>query len=128
MRLALALFLAAGSATAQPMTAEEFDRWSTGRTLDYYVDGTFWGSEQHLPDRQTRDADATGPCRAGEWFARGNAICFQYQGAPGEHCWRFRRDGTTVIAEILGSDPGGPLITVIPSDQPLACSGPEVGV
>jgi hypothetical protein len=128
MRLALALLCAASTASAQPMTAEDFDRWSTGRTLDYYVDGIFWGSEQHLPDRQTRDSDGDGHCRAGEWFAEGDAICFLYQDAPGTHCWRFRRDGTTVIAEILGSDPAGPLITVIPSDRPLACSGPQVGV
>lgn len=128
MRLALAFLLAAGSAEAQPMTAEEFEAWSTGRTLDYYVDGVYWGSEQHLQGRRTLDADADGPCRDGRWFALPEMICFLYESEPGEHCWRFRREGSAVLADLVGEPAGGPRITVIPRDEPLACAGPDVGV
>jgi hypothetical protein len=65
-------FLLTGTAQAQtPMTAEEFEAFSTGQTLDYFIDGTFWGSERHLADRKTLDADAEGPCREGRVVPEG---------------------------------------------------------
>jgi hypothetical protein len=128
MRLALALLLTATAAQAEtPMTAAEFEAWSTGKTLDYYIDGTFWGSEQHLAGRTTLDADADGPCNHGEWFPRGDDICFSYEVSPGPHCWRFLRDGNQVLAEIL-DEPDGQRFVVQTSDAPLACPGPDVGV
>jgi hypothetical protein len=97
--LALTLLLLTGAAQAQtPMTAEEFEAFSTGQTLDYFIDGTFWGSERHLADRKTLDADAEGPCREGEWFPKDDMICFVYEGDAGEHCWQFFRDGSRVLA------------------------------
>lgn len=126
MRLALTLLLLTGAAQAQtPMTAEEFEAFSTGQTLDYFIDGTFWGSERHLADRKTLDADAEGPCRAGEWFPKGDQICFVYEGDAGEHCWQFFRDGPRVLAQTADGD----LSTEVTlADQPLACPGPDVGV
>jgi hypothetical protein len=127
MRLALALLIFTSAADAQTlMTPEEFEAFSTGQTLDYWVNGTFWGSEQHLSGRQTLDADAEGPCRKGEWFPKGDAICFVYEGETGEHCWHFWRDGENVVAESLGED--GFSSDVFLDDQPLACPGPDVGV
>ena len=131
MRLVLALLLAlllASPASAQSlMTAEEFEAWSTGKTLDYAIDGIYWGSEQHLPGRLTRDADANGPCIEGRWFPKDDAICFVYDGVAGEHCWQFWRDGTEVWAEI--HDGAGALLAQVTlADEPLACQGPEVGV
>ncbi len=128
MRLCLAVCLLAAPTAAQDlMTPTEFEAWSTGRTLDYFIDGQYWGSEQHLNGRQTRDADAEGPCRQGIWYPQGDAVCFVYVGIAGDHCWRFwRRDGT-VMAEILGA-PDAPQAEVRLSSEPLACPGPEVGV
>jgi hypothetical protein len=71
MRPALALALLAMTGTAEArtlMTAEAFETFSTGQTLDYWIDGAYWGSERHLEDRKTRDADADGACREGRWF------------------------------------------------------------
>jgi hypothetical protein len=128
MRLALALILLAGAAEARsPMTAEEFETWSTGQTLDYWIDGAYWGSERHLSGRQTLDADADGDCREGEWFPKADMICFVYAGDPGEHCWHFFRDGTLVLAEVAGAD-SGLSAEVTLADEPLACAGPDVGV
>lgn len=128
MRLALALILLAGTAQARsPMTVTEFETFSTGQTLDYWIDGAYWGSERHLSGRRTLDADAEGTCRAGEWFPKDDMICFVYGDAPGEHCWRFFRDGGRVLAEVAGGD-GGLSAEVTLADQPLACAGPDVGV
>jgi hypothetical protein len=126
MRLALAFCLLGSALQAQTlMTADEFEAFSTGQTLDYWIDGSFWGSERHLADRKTLDADAEGPCREGEWFPKGDQICFVYQGDPDEHCWQFVRDGPRVLAE---SAQGDLSTEVTLADQPLACPGPDVGV
>lgn len=126
--LCAALCLAATGAFAEtPMTAAEFEAWSTGKTLDYYIDGELWGSEQHLEDRATLDADLDGPCIAGRWSPRGDAICFAYDGSPGPHCWRFLRDGDQVWAEILNEGDSARFL-VQTTEAPLACPGPDVGV
>jgi hypothetical protein len=129
MRLAVALLLAfpAAASAETPMTAAEFETWSTGRTLDYFVDGSFWGSEMHLAGRSTLDADAGGPCNAGRWYPQGDDICFVYDASPGPHCWRFLRDGGLVFAEYL-NDPESPRYSVSLSDAPIPCPGPDVGV
>jgi hypothetical protein len=109
------------------MTAEEFDAWSKDQTLDYWIEGEYWGSEMHFADRRTLDADPEGPCIEGRWYPAGDAICFTYDQSPGPHCWRFwRRDGT-VFAELVGA-PDQPMSTVTLADEPLACPGPDVGV
>jgi hypothetical protein len=128
MRAALALCLLVSPATADTlMTPEEFEAWSTGQTLDYFIDGSFWGSEMHLPDRRTLDADAEGPCVEGRWYPRGDAICFTYDVSPGPHCWRFWRHQGTVLAELLDA-PDAPMAEVALAPEPLACPGPDVGV
>lgn len=118
------LSTAAGAQT--PMTSTEFEAWSTGKTLEYYVDGSLWGSEMHLAGRATVDADAGGACRSGRWYPAGDDICFVYDASPGPYCWRFLRDGDQVIAEYVG-DPLPGSISVTLSDAPIPCT-PGVGV
>jgi hypothetical protein len=127
IRLAVAFCLGTPALAETPMTAAEFEAWSSGHTLDYYDNGALWGSEQHLPGRATLDADAEGPCREGSWFPQGAEICFTYDASPGPHCWQFMRDGDQVLARSLG-DPDAPLYSVRRSETPLACPGPDVGV
>jgi hypothetical protein len=101
MRISLALGLCLLATALQArtlMTAEEFEAFSTGQTLDYWVDGAYWGSERHLANRQTLDGDDEGACHAGTWFPKADAICFVYDGDTGEHCWQFWRDGDRVTA------------------------------
>lgn len=127
LRPALILALSGTTVEAQTrMTAEEFESWSTGRTLDYRIDGQLWGSEQHFPDRRTLDADAGGACVTGQWYPQGDDICFRYETGPGPHCWSFWRDGDRVLARIAGN-PDSPVAEVTISDQPLACPGPDLG-
>jgi len=129
MRLALILCLAATAAAADtPMTSEEFEAWSTGRTLDYAIGGQIYGSEMHLPDRRTLDADIGGPCVEGRWFGDGDAICFVYEGDSREHCWHFWRRGDSVLARPVWSEPDSTASEVTVSPTPLQCPGPDVGV
>lgn len=130
MRLALCLTLALTSPVLSEtlMTAEAFEAWSTGQTLDYHDGGSYWGSEQHLPGRLTLDADADGTCRKGHWFPEGDAICFQYEMIEGTFCWYFWREGDRVTARSTDAGEDGPTYVVTPSDAPLNCSGPDVGV
>lgn len=127
LRAALCLACLPAAAGAQtPMTSTEFEAWSTGKTLEYYVDGSLWGSEMHLPGRTTVDADAGGACRSGRWYPAGDDICFVYDTSPGPYCWRFLMEGNQVFAEFVG-DPLPGTISVTPSDAPIPCD-PGVGV
>ena len=127
MRQALALILLASAAHAQPMTPEDFERFATGRTLDYAVDGEILGSEAYFPGRQVRDADTGGPCRDGHWDADGPAVCFVYEGSSMRHCWLYWREGEQVFAKPVLSAPEEPAQTVTPAAAPLSCA-PQVGV
>ena len=125
--LVLLAALAAPALARTPMSPDEFDAWSTGKTLDYSFDGVILGSEAYFPGRTVRDADTGGPCLDGSWHARGDAVCFVYPARDGIHCWHYWREGDAVFAQALGADPGTPAQTVTVSDTPLACPGPEVG-
>lgn len=124
--LAAALLLAAPAFAETPMTAEEFDAWSLGKTLNYATYGTLYGSEMHLPGRRTRDADLGQPCHDGRWVARGDEICFSYDADPTLHCWRFWRRGDGLLALPSGSPDATPSDVTI-AKTPLACPGPDVG-
>jgi hypothetical protein len=128
LALALGLDLSGPALSETLMTAEEFEAWSTGRTLDYFDAGTYWGSEQHLPGRRTVDTDGDGQCRKGIWFPEDDAICFQYPTIDGQFCWHFWREGDQVTAKTVESDPEIAPYAVTLSDAPPSCQGPEVGV
>ena len=123
----VALAFAASTAAAETaMSPAEFEAWSTGRTLDYYIDGSLWGSEMHLAGRATLDADVGGVCRTGLWYPQGDAICFVYDDSPGPYCWRFLKDGDQVRAEFTGEMEAGQILVTL-SDAPIPCA-PGVGV
>ena len=128
MRIALVIALSATQATAQPLTPEDFEAWATGRTLDYATGGQVWGSESYHPGRRVTDADTGGARPPRHWFPPGGAGRFVYAKRPGEHCWRYWRDGAEVLASPLAADPTEPPQTVTPAASPLACPGPDLGV
>lgn len=129
MRLTAFLCLLATAAPAQTaMSPDEFDSWSTGKTLDYSVAGQVYGSEAYFPGRKVRDADTGGPCVDGSWYADGDAVCFVYPARDGTHCWRYWREGEAVFAKPVAAAPGDPAQSVTVADAPLACPGPDVGV
>lgn len=126
---AVALCLAAEAASAEtPMSPDEFDAWSVGKTLDYAVDGQVYGSEAYFPDHRVRDADTGGPCLDGSWHADGDAVCFVYPARDGTHCWLYWRDGDAVFAKPVTAAPEVPAQMVTEATSPLSCPGPDVGV
>jgi hypothetical protein len=125
------VFLALIATTAQaetPISPAEFDAWSTGKTLDYSLDGVVLGSEAYFPNRTVRDADTGGPCLDGTWHAERDAVCFVYPARVGTHCWRYWREGNSVFAKPLDAAPEDPAQLVTEAATPLTCPGPQVGV
>ena len=116
-----------GRTPGKPMSPAEFATYATGRTLSYAADGTVWGKEQYLPDRQVMWAFTGKDCQFGQWYPQGNAVCFVYEGDAEPKCWNFYMGPRGLIAALIGSDDFTPLSEVGQSSQPLDCQGPQVG-
>jgi hypothetical protein len=112
----------------QPLTAEEFDAATVGRTLYYNSGGQPYGVEQYLPGRRVVWAFLGDDCRKGEWYPEGNDICFVYEDNPEPQCWAFFQSKSGLLARFRGDPASLPLIAVEESGAPMACMGPDVGV
>lgn len=129
MRILLALILLATPTLAQtPMTAEEFDAFVTGKTMDYIAQGQVYGREVYLPGRKVRWAFTADECKSGTWYGDGPHICFLYDGDPEPKCWTLWPEGDGLAASYITDTPDIPPRQVLETDQPLACEGPDVGV
>jgi hypothetical protein len=126
--LVLSLLLTAPALAEPLMTAEEFDAYATGKTLDYLEFGEVFGREVYLPGRQVRWAFTDKECKLGRWFPQGDQICFLYDGDPETKCWRIWRDGDGLAASYATDTPDMPPREVRQTTEPLACPGPDVGV
>lgn len=129
MRLTvLALCLLAQAAVAEtPMTGEEFDAYATGKTVTFAFEGEVYGVEQYLPNRRVRWAFIDDTCRIGYWYTDGPEICFVYEDDGEPQCWIFSLDTGRLTARFTGES--GTLLTELSqSEEPLQCTGPDVGV
>lgn len=126
--IAILLSAAAPALADTPMTAEEFERLVTGRTLAYGAGGEVYGAESYHADRRVTWTFLDGQCEHGRWYPEGNAICFVYEFEPDPHCWLFFDEPGGLRAEFL--DEGGltTLYQVEDMDEGLICPGPDVGV
>lgn len=113
-----------------PMTAEEFDAYTLGRTLSYAIQGSPYGIEEYLPGRRVRWTFVGDECQDGRWYERAGNICFIYDNAPdNEQCWRFYPTDRGMRAVFQSSEgPTTELYEVQEFNGPLACMGPGVGV
>lgn len=126
--LALA-FLSSTAATAQTaMTGKEFEAYATGKTLTYAANGQVYGVEQYLSDRRVRWAFVDDTCRIGHWYEDAGEICFVYENDATPQCWTFHLDGGKLMARFVSDLPGTELKEVNQTSEPLACTGPDVGV
>lgn len=128
LSLILVLLPVLAGAGEAPLTAEEFEARTTGRTLTYAVDGEVYGTEQYLPGRQVIWAYEGAECQRGTWAETGGQICFLYEGDPEPACWQFFDEGGRLAARYLGDDDNSSLKELAQSPEPLNCPGPEVGV
>lgn len=123
---------------AAPLGAGEFEATVTGQTFAFEVDGQSYGMERYLPGRRVIWAFEGAECREGVWHEPSpGLICFNYDVDPRQHCWVFRpTTGAGLQAEFLGDggtgldgQPGNEFPVIArPTDAPLMCPGPALGV
>lgn len=117
-------------ALAQPsMSAEEFESYTTGKTLYFANNGRAYGVEEYLENRRVRWSFLDGKCREGVWYEEAGQICFVYEDFPEPQCWTFRRNpGGGLLARFEDDPAGTVLYEADQNDEPMMCLGPEVGV
>ncbi|NGM45635.1 hypothetical protein G5B31_08815 [Rhodobacter sp. SGA-6-6] len=128
--LALATIAALVPLTAlaqDPMTAEEFDAYATGKTLTYSQYGEIYGTEEYLPNRRVRWQVTGDICQYGRWYEKGGLICFAYEYSDGEHCWSFWQEDGGLRALSTEDLPGDELSEVKDATRGLSCPA-DVGV
>lgn len=130
MRHLLLLALMAPAAQAQDLlTAAEFDALSQGRRLSWAEFGQVYGVEEYLPGRAVRWGAFGEECKFGHWYPQGEAICFAYENDPTPACWTIWQDrGGTIRAHYLEDPEDTEPVVVEETQEPLACTGPDVGV
>ena len=116
-------------AAQTPMTAAEFERFTSGKTLFFGLRGEPYGVEKYMENRRVRWSFLDGQCKDGEWFAaQNNQICFVYEDSPEQHCWQFFLDGDQFSARV-GDDPNVvPLYEAQDTSEKMLCLGPDIGV
>ncbi|SIO33272.1 hypothetical protein SAMN05444722_1486 [Rhodovulum sp. ES.010] len=116
-------------AEPQPMSAEEFERYATGKTLYYATGGQPYGAEQYLGGRRVIWTFLDGECTEGVWYEAEGQICFRYEHEPeNPQCWSFYRSAAGLMARFENDPAATELVEVSQSREPLLCTGPEVGV
>lgn len=127
--LLLSAFLLADADPLGPaLTAEQFEDYTTGRTLTYATEAGVYGIEEYRSGRRVRWAFTDGECAEGFWYPAGEAICFEYEGMEIPQCWTFHH-GDRGLTAIFVNDPDAPFYSELgQTTTPLECHGPEVGV
>lgn len=122
--------IVAGQAVADgPISAAEFEALAEGNTLHFSLGDAPFGAETFHAGRRSVWRFPDGTCESGTWRERDGAICFAYDGDPGEQCWRFSRSGGRVLAHFIEDGvPDPEPVTLDRIDRTvLACPGPHVG-
>ena len=123
-----ALMLALPVQAGEPMSADEFDSYSVGKTLSYAVGGEVYGAEQYLSGRRVIWAFKGQDCTYGKWYEANGQICFVYETDGTPQCWSFYHEETGLRARFEGDPNGTELSEVEQTRTPLICAGPDVGV
>jgi hypothetical protein len=126
--LAAALLAAFPALAETPMTGDEFEAHVGTSTLTYdYGDGVF-GIEEYLPGRKVRWAFEADNCLVGTWYEKGDQICFTYDNGGEPACWLFFDLGGYVKGRFMGEGGGWEIYELDKTNEPLSCTGPDVGV
>jgi hypothetical protein len=130
--LTVALFPLDPANAETPLTAQEFADYIASDTISYGYNTGTRGTADYGPDQSLIWAFEDGQCFNGQWYPRGEDICFAYEDGRLSACWRFTLgpDGLEGIATERASGNLEPLIIfeTSRSPDPLVCFGPEVGV
>lgn len=112
----------------EPMGAEEFDRYTQGKTLFYGFDGTAYGVERYLPGRRVIWSFLDGRCQEGTWYEEAGQICFVYEDNSQPQCWSFMLTPEGLNARFQNDPQATELYESGDVDDEMICLGPEVGV
>ena len=122
-------FAMTGPSPAQStLSAEEFDRYTRGKTLFYGRNGTAYGVELYMDNRRVRWSFLDGACKDGEWYEDDGLICFVYEDNPDPQCWSFRLGSGGLIAQFENDPETTELYEAQDTDEEMICLGPKVGV
>lgn len=123
-----ALMLATALPAAEPMSAAEFEAYTTGKTLYFGQNGAAYGVEQYLENRRVKWSFLDGRCKDGYWYEDAGQICFLYEDSSGPQCWTFFKAPNGLRA-IFENDPESTtLYEAQQDDKPMLCYGPDIGV
>ena len=120
--------LAGAALAADPMDAQEFDRYTQGRTIYYSQLGQPFGVEEYLPGNRVRWSFLDGQCKEGFWYQEERFICFVYDDQPDPQCWTFWDEGARLRALYEDTPGQTELFEILDADEPMLCLGPDVGV
>ncbi|MCE8007923.1 hypothetical protein [Aestuariivita sp.] len=109
------------------MTAEQFEAYTTGKTLFYSVDGADYGVERYLDGRRVQWSFLDGECIDGTWYEEAGRICFAYEAWDAPQCWYFTQTPRGLKAEF--ADENGRMAEYLASDrgEDMVCLGPKIG-
>ena len=125
---AIILLVLSGSALADsPLTGEEFEAETYGKTITFSDSLGPFGAEQYLNNRRVFWSNLDGDCISGHWHPSGSEICFTYESELEPQCWEFFRGSQGLWAEYKNDDTGFRLWESERNDKPLYCKGPDVG-
>lgn len=124
----VSLGLSVNTAHAEPMSADAFEAYTTGKTLYFSEGSEAYGAERYLPGRKVEWSFLDGRCKTGEWYPQDQAICFVYEDRNEPQCWEFEATEKGLRATFLGETQSTELYEAQTADEPMYCIGPDVGV
>ena len=113
---------------AEPMSGDEFDRYTQGRTLYYGFEGSVYGVERYMSGRRVLWSFLDGRCQEGRWYEDAGQICFVYEGHDEPQCWSFFQEPKGLRAQFENDPRATELFEVLDLDEEMLCMGPDVGV
>ena len=126
--ICLALLCAPVTATAEPMSAAEFEAYVTGKTLFYGRTGDAYGAEIYHENRRVTWSFLDGECKEGYWYNEGTNICFVYEDRPDPQCWSFEQSASGLVATFENDPASQELYEAQDVGEELVCLGPKIGV
>lgn len=122
-----ALILPTASFSETIVTPSEFEALSNGKTLYFSRNGQHFGAEQFYTRRRTLWQNGLKECLDGEWFAKQDMICFNYNTENDPQCWHFIKKSDGYVARSEGSTAEFDIFMYNIDTKPLDCKGPSVG-
>lgn len=113
---------------AEPLNAEQFNRYTQGRTLFYGFGGALYGVERYLPGRRVIWSFLDGKCQEGSWYEDAGQICFTYEDHGDPQCWSFELTPGGLTARFEDDPAATELYEAEDTGEKMLCYGPDAGV